>query len=163
MTPMMAGPPYAVAPTLRKPTAISLQVPAKDSGIELHFGIAPAAPGVLVAASSTAPMQSGRVSRSSTSRRERMRVTASGLARGGRVQPLEQRHAVGQDLVVVGGGGEQRADRDVDPARFLVRVLPVPQIRLVDDLRQARETPVAQAGALDQRLERAVLTLVAQL
>src|SRR5919204_7026060 len=37
MTPMIAGPPYAVAPILRKPVAISFQVFANDSVIEPHL------------------------------------------------------------------------------------------------------------------------------
>src|SRR5262245_15394205 len=38
ITPMIAGPPYAVAPTLRNPAAISFQAAlARDSVIELHL------------------------------------------------------------------------------------------------------------------------------
>src|ERR1043166_767154 len=47
------------------------------------------------------------------------------LLRGRRVQPLEQRHALGEYLVVVGRGGQQRADGHVDAARLLVRILAV--------------------------------------
>jgi hypothetical protein len=68
-----------------------------------------------------------------------------------------------EDLVVVGRRGEQRADCDVYAARFLVRILPVSQVSLVNDLGQPHETAVAQPCPLDQRLERAVLALMTEL
>jgi len=48
--------------------------------------------------------------------------------------------------VVVGRRGEQRADRHVDAARFLVRILTVAKVRFVDHLGQASEAAVAQHG-----------------
>src|SRR4030095_5151638 len=48
MIPMMAGPPYAVAPTLRKPTAISFHVFASGSAIELHLRATSRGAGLLV-------------------------------------------------------------------------------------------------------------------
>ena len=65
--------------------------------------------------------------------------------------------------MVVGRRGEERTDRDVDAARFLVRVLAVSEVRLVDDLGQPGQAAITQAGPLDQRLEGAVLSLMAQL
>src|SRR5205085_8562451 len=41
MTPMIAGPPYAVVPILRKLVAISFHVAANDSVIESHLGATP--------------------------------------------------------------------------------------------------------------------------
>src|SRR5262249_34438876 len=120
-------------------------------------------------ARSTASMQSRRLRRSSTSRRERTSVevaratTTSGLAGRGGIQAFEERHPLGEHLVVVGRGGQERADGDVDPPRLLVRVLAVPEVRLVHDLSQPGQAPIAQARPLDQRLERAVLAVVAQL
>src|SRR5262245_37670047 len=48
MMPMIAGPPYAVAPTLRKLTAISFQFRASVSGIEPYLRPAPEGAGVPV-------------------------------------------------------------------------------------------------------------------
>src|SRR2546426_2897070 len=48
MTPMMAGPPYAVAPILRKHVAISFHVLANDSVIERDLRAAPARACLLV-------------------------------------------------------------------------------------------------------------------
>src|SRR6267142_3855085 len=48
ITPMIAGPPYAVAPILRNPAAISLQLMANDSGIERHLHAAAASARVVV-------------------------------------------------------------------------------------------------------------------
>src|SRR5919201_3109370 len=48
MTPMMAGPPYAVAPILRKLVAISFHVLANDSVIECHLRAAPGRARLLV-------------------------------------------------------------------------------------------------------------------
>src|SRR5262249_57620229 len=64
--------------------------------------------------------------------------------------------------VVVGGGGEEGAPRHINTARLFVGILPVAQIRFVDDLRESLEAPITQAGSLHQGLERAVLTLMAQ-
>src|SRR5262249_2128004 len=79
------------------------------------------------------------------------------------VQPLEQRHALGEHLMVVRRGRKQRADRHVDAARLLVWELAVPQIRLVHDFSEAREAAISQLSTLDQRLERAVLAVMAEL
>src|SRR5881296_2732149 len=87
----------------------------------------------------------------------------SGLPRRRGVEALEQRHALRENLVVVGRRGEQRTDGDVDAAGFLVRVFPITQVRLVDDLGQAGQAAVAQAGPLDQRLERAVFAVMSEL
>src|SRR5262245_30514143 len=120
-------------------------------------------------ACSTAAIQSARGSSSSTSARDTTRIgtelpdAISALAGGGGVQALEQRHALGQHLVIVGGSREQGPDRHVDAAGLLVRVLAVAKIRFVNELGQAGEPAVAKLGALDQRLERAVLSLMAQL
>src|ERR1700675_2147058 len=86
----------------------------------------------------------------------------SGLPRRRGIEALEQGQALSEDLVVVGRHREQRADGDVDAARLLVRELAVPQIRLVDDLGEPHEAAIAQARALDQRLERAVFAVMAQ-
>src|SRR5882672_11643869 len=48
MMPMIAGPPYAVAPTLRNPIAISLHVLANTSVIELHLRPAAGRPRFLI-------------------------------------------------------------------------------------------------------------------
>src|SRR5437867_1429487 len=112
-------------------------------------------------ASSTAAMQSRRVRSSRTSWRERMRMLGPPRRRG--VEALEQRHALRQNLLVVGRRGEQRTDGDVDTPRLLVSVFPVPQVGLVDDLGEPGQAAVAQVGTLHERLERAVLTLVTEL
>src|SRR4029453_6107039 len=121
-------------------------------------------------ARSTASMQSRRVRRSITSRRDRMRgvgreglAPIPGLLRRRRVEPLEQREAIGQHLMVVGRCREEGTDRDVDAARFLVRVLAVSKGGPVARLGQSGEEAITQAGPLDQRLEGAVLSLMAQL
>src|SRR5919109_3190914 len=48
MTPMIAGPPYAVVPILRKLVAISFHVAANDSAIEPYLRAAPRRTGGLV-------------------------------------------------------------------------------------------------------------------
>src|SRR5262245_38138646 len=112
-------------------------------------------------ASSTAAMQSRRVSSSRTSRRARTRML--GPPRGGGVEAFEQRHALGEDLLIVGRRGQQRAHGNVDAASFLVGILPVTQVRFVHDFGQPREAPIAEVSPLHQRLECAVLAVVAQL
>src|SRR5262245_33036194 len=112
-------------------------------------------------ARSTATMQSGSVRRSKTSRRDRIRTLGPPGRRG--VEPLAERHALREHLVVIGRRREERTDGDVDPARLLVRILAVAQVRLVHEFAEAYQAAVAEARPLDQRLERAVLALVAQL
>src|SRR6185436_1878491 len=120
-------------------------------------------------APSTASMQSESESRSKTSARDSTRIDTcrpeaiSAPPRRGRVEPLEERHALGEGLLIVGGGGEQRPDRNVDTAGLLVGILPVAQIRLVNDLGESREAPVTEFRSLDEGLERAVLTLMTEL
>src|SRR2546427_12434048 len=48
MIPMIAGPPYAVAPILRKPSPISFQVLANDSVMERYLRAAPGGARLLV-------------------------------------------------------------------------------------------------------------------
>src|SRR2546423_10162625 len=48
MIPMIAGPPYAVAPILRKPSPISFQVLANDSAMERYLRAAPGGARLLV-------------------------------------------------------------------------------------------------------------------
>src|SRR5438094_9234612 len=79
------------------------------------------------------------------------------------IEPFEQGHPLRENLVIIGGRGEQRAHRDIDAARLLARILPVTQICLVHDFRQPDEPPIPQACPLEQGLERAVLALMAQL
>ena len=66
-----------------------------------------------------------------------------GPPRGIGVEALEQRHALREHVMVIGRRGEQRTDRDVDAARFVVRVLPVTQIGLVNDLGEPHEATVS--------------------
>src|SRR5262245_54812677 len=79
-------------------------------------------------AASTASMQSGSESSSNTSARDSTRIdirrsdTISTLPRGRRVESLEERHALREDLLVVGRGGEERPDRHVDTAGLLVGI-----------------------------------------
>ena len=80
-----------------------------------------------------------------------------------RVEALEELHALGEDLGVVGRGGEERADGHVDAPRFLARVLAVAQVGLVHDLGEAGEAAIAQPRSLQERLEGTVLALVAEL
>src|SRR5262249_1211775 len=74
-----------------------------------------------------------------------------------------QGHALRENLVIVGRGGEQSPHRDIDTARLFVGILSVSQVRLMDDLRESLQAPIVEAGSLHQRLERAVLALMAQL
>src|SRR5262245_58463140 len=112
-------------------------------------------------ASSTAAMQSRKVRSSRTSWRDRMRMLGPPGGRG--IESLEERHPLSEHLLIVGGGGEQRTDGDVDAPRLLVRIFAVPQVGLVDHLGQPDEATVAQAGPLQERFERAVLALVTEL
>src|SRR5437867_3607491 len=115
-------------------------------------------------------MRSWRLRSSTTSLRDRMSVDVavtaramSGLPRRRRVQAFEQCHAVGEHLMVIGHRGEQRPDRDVNSARFLMGILAVAQVSLVNDLSEPDQPAVAQARAFDECLERAILALVAEL
>src|SRR5207248_9837041 len=85
------------------------------------------------------------------------------LSARARVETLEEREAVTEHLVVVLVGREKPTDRQVDPARLLACELAVAQIRLVDDLGQAGQTPVPDPEALDERLERAIVAVVTEL
>src|SRR5712692_790497 len=79
------------------------------------------------------------------------------------VEPIEQRHPALEQLVVVVERGGERQDRQVHARGLAPRELAVAQIRLVDDLGDRAEAPVPDAPALQERLERAVLALVAEL
>ena len=57
------------------------------------------------------------------------------LANGG-VEPFEQGHPLGEDLVIVVGRREQGPDRHIDAPRFLVGVFAITKIRLVNHLRE---------------------------
>src|SRR2546427_2013338 len=85
-----------------------------------------------------------------------------GLAQG-RVEAVEQRHAVGEHVLIVLENGEQAADGEVHAARLVTMELLVAQVDLVDDLRQLGEPGITQAALLDERLERAVLALMPEL
>ena len=65
--------------------------------------------------------------------------------------------------MVVLARGEQAAEREVNAARLLALELVVAQVGGVHDLGERGEPPVAEPGAPQQRLERAVLARVAEL
>src|ERR1043166_2780339 len=83
--------------------------------------------------SCTASMHARSGSSSRTSRPEST-STALPFPRRGGVQPFEERHALPEDVMVVGRGGQQRADGHVDAAGLFVRVLAVAQVGLVHHL-----------------------------
>src|SRR4029450_14053519 len=105
-------------------------------------------------ACSTASMQSRSESSSSTSARDSTRIdegaldVISTLPRGGCVEPLEQRQALRQHLVVIGRRGQERPDRHVDAPGLLVRVLALPKIRLWNALRERGRGGVCGGGSL---------------
>src|SRR5262245_18419361 len=63
----------------------------------------------------------------------------------------------------MGGGGEQGAHRDINTARLFAGILAIAQVGLEHDLGEDIEPPITQAGSFHQGLERAVLSLMAQL
>src|SRR5262245_14930685 len=79
-----------------------------------------------------------------------------------RVEAVEERHAALEQVVIVRGGLGQRPDGQVDAGRLVARELAVVQIRLVDDLGDELHAPVLEPEPPDQRLERAVLAVVAE-
>src|SRR5262245_23459130 len=79
-----------------------------------------------------------------------------------RVETVEERHAALEQVVVVRRGLRQRPDGQVDAGRLVTRELAVVQIRLVDDLGDELHAPVLEPEPPDQRLERAVLAVVAE-
>ena len=66
-----------------------------------------------------------------------------------------------QHFVVIRVRGEEAADGQVDPTGLVARELAVAQVRLVNDLGEMREAAVAQARALQEGFERAVVPVVA--
>src|SRR5262245_28800171 len=79
-----------------------------------------------------------------------------------RIETVEERHAALEQVVILRRGLRQRPDRQVDAGRLVSRELAVVQIRLVDDLGDELHTPVLEPEPPHQRLERAVLAVVAE-
>src|SRR5713226_2779755 len=80
-----------------------------------------------------------------------------------RVQTIEERHPVGQCLLVVLERRQESPNRQVDPPRLVPREFLIPQVDLVDDLGQMGQSPITLSEASDQSLERAILALMPEL
>src|SRR5215469_16591509 len=78
------------------------------------------------------------------------------------METVEERDAPLEQIVVVGVAGGKRADGQIHAGRLLAGELAVSQIGLVHDLRDDLDPPILDAEALDQRLEGAVLPMVAE-
>src|SRR5687767_8805546 len=93
-----------------------------------------------------------------------LRVAQSVLPppRRARIEPFEERDAMGQYPLVIGIRGEEPPDRDVDPARLLARELAVSQIGFMHDLGETPKPTIPKPGPLHQRLERAIVAVVAK-
>src|SRR5262245_64166377 len=91
---------------------------------------------------------------------DRLESHHSLLALQHRIEPVEDRHAALEQIVVVSGRFGERPERQVHAGRLVARELAVVQIGLVDDLGDQLDAAVLQPETLHQRLERAVLAVV---
>src|SRR5215813_5640830 len=80
-----------------------------------------------------------------------------------RVESIEQRQPLGERLLVVLHSGQEPAQDKVEPARLFAREFFVAKISLVDDLGNRRQAAVAKSRAVQQGLEGAVISVVAEL
>src|SRR5258705_10001023 len=80
-----------------------------------------------------------------------------------RIESFKEREAVCKHIVVIWICGEKPAESQVDPSRLVTRELAVAKVRLVHDLGEMREPAVPKAGPLDECLEGAVVSHVAEL
>src|SRR5262249_1831573 len=80
-----------------------------------------------------------------------------------RVQPVEDRHTLRQELVIVRRRLGERPDGQVDAGRLVSGELAVAQVGLVHDLGDELHASILHAEALHERLERAVLPVVSVL
>src|SRR5215467_9013923 len=129
-------------------------------------------------ARSTASIQSRSDSSSNTSVRDRNmsswliypsfsqgvapRIRRSCLAGGTRIEPFEERQPMLEYLMVVRIRGKEPSDHEIDSSCLVARKLAVPQISLVDDLGEAGEAAIPKPGPLEESLEGAVLSHVAE-
>src|SRR5436190_23980799 len=79
-----------------------------------------------------------------------------------RIEPVEDRHPPLEQLVVFLGARREASDGEIDARGLVASELAIMQISLVDDLRHDFHAPVLDPEPLDQRLERAVLAVVAE-